>query len=351
MGVVAIANAEFGSDFFRKNWGDDFTTHFCYVDRNSEEFNPNLFGEILGEAHGTSGRVRGNHFSGNNPQAITDLTKTRCNIVLGCPSHAPSHMKDLWHNQLCTLRSITNCDKQQDMSGAEMTKVDNGFDTIILTGGLMYTSGNNDDDHDRIDKHQSNLKKRSITSLQTVDEGSSEQNMDCMCLQYPNSGDIEVGATYDYRLMPDFGSSCLVQPNWLKLDGLLITPWKNYLHLGTGTLVIVNISIRMHMLRPKSKKQPTCRVYQAIINFLKVVAESDVPVACPSPPRIGKSASIVSSGRSAAASMLQSIGSTGSLLSEPGMSGTMVTGNISQQFTHPFFNISTSGITGVEVVG
>ncbi|KAJ4464239.1 hypothetical protein C8J55DRAFT_567020 [Lentinula edodes] len=325
MGVASIANAEYGVHFFRKNWGDDFTTHFCYVDEDSKEFNGNVFGEILSEAHGTAVGARGNHFPRNNSQSvnqITDSTKARCNIVLGCPSNAPSRLKDLWHNQLCTLRSISDADRQQDPLDVENVHAkhivqNNGatsdFDAIVLTGGLMYMvcDNENNGDNEREHAYQANInpKKRKITSLKGPDDESLERVVDRQHLLYPN------GAMYDYRLMPDYGGRMfalskahLVQPNWRQLDGSLIKPWNNYLQLSAGTLIVVNISIRMHVLQPKSKKQTTRRVYQAIINFLKVVADSDIPVTCPSPPSISVSSTTISSGRSAAASVLHSIG-------------------------------------------
>ncbi|KAJ4493165.1 hypothetical protein C8J55DRAFT_485851 [Lentinula edodes] len=58
MGPSAIANAEFRVDFFCQNFGDDFTSHFSYIDKESEEFNVNVFGEILRAAHGTRARSR-----------------------------------------------------------------------------------------------------------------------------------------------------------------------------------------------------------------------------------------------------------------------------------------------------
>ncbi|KAJ3845874.1 hypothetical protein EV368DRAFT_70365, partial [Lentinula lateritia] len=147
MGPTAVANAEYGTDFFREKYGNEWSTHFCYVDGESKEFTGNLFGEVLGDIHGTAIGAQGNHFAGNDRSSlnrITDSAKTRCNIVLGCPSFAPSGLKDLWHNQLCTLRTISHRERSEDQltSVKEIVKElisDHHVDAITLTGPLLYT--------------------------------------------------------------------------------------------------------------------------------------------------------------------------------------------------------------------
>ncbi|KAJ3851612.1 hypothetical protein EV368DRAFT_83353 [Lentinula lateritia] len=260
MGPSAIANAEFGVDFFRQNFGDDFTSHFSYVDKESEEFNANVFGEILSATHGT----------------VIDIKE----IVKG-------------------------------------TQSDGDFNAITLVGGVLYKMPESDNSHRNRSTEprgvEGPIKKCSIDVMNA--EGNALEKLAHVksTLQIPN-----VGALYDPKLMLDYGGEVfsldkakLVQPNWCKMDDTLIVPWKNYLHLRQGTLIVANISIRMHVLQPKNRKKPKRKayisfVYQAIINFLKVVAESDIPVAYPPQPAVSwvHNALKIASGKSSAASVL-----------------------------------------------
>ncbi|KAJ4472849.1 hypothetical protein C8J55DRAFT_563090 [Lentinula edodes] len=334
MGPAAIANAELGVDFFRQNFGDDFTSHFSYVDKDSEEFNANLFGEILGAAHGTCVGALGNHFLGSNADSlheIGDHTRTRCNIVLGCPTNASRRLKDLWHNQLCTLRSVSAGDRRvhglsevNDIKEiVKGTQSDHVFDAITLVGGVLYKLPDGDSSsRDRVTEArdpEGPIKKRSIDVVNAEHDGLNRRARDETPPRIPRDSEISVGAMYDPRLMPDYGGHAfsidkakLVQPNWCKIDDSLIVPWKNYLHLRQGTVIVANISIRMHVLHPKNKKKPKRKVYQGIINYLKVVAESDIPVAFPPQPAVSRvhNAKKIASGQSNAASVLRMIGSS-----------------------------------------
>ncbi|GAW09082.1 protein [Lentinula edodes] len=286
MGPTAIANAEYGVDFYRERYGDEWSTHFCYVDGESKEFNGNLFGEIMGEGHGTAVGAQGSHFFGNEKSSTTNV-------------------KEIVKEIVSEYRS----------------------DAITLTGPLLYTvaqRNHNTHPEESFNRNEdtSKLKKRKLDSL---DPGQKDiagfQAVDGDAMHYPTESSIQVGALYNYNLMPDYGGNCfalnnarLIQPDWRKIDDTLIVPWKNYLQLRPGTVVVANVSLRMHVLQPKDKRQQKRKVYQAIVNFLKVVAESDIPVVKPSAPIISqtrnKQDTPAAAAESSAVSVLRSIGLT-----------------------------------------
>ena len=86
-------------------------------------------------------------------------------------------------------------------------------------------------------------------------------------LIFVTDSDVVVGAQYDYKLMPDYdrriihlNKARLIQPDWRKLDNGLIVPWKSYLQLRPGTVVVANVSFRLHVLQPKDTKQQKRKV-------------------------------------------------------------------------------------------
>ncbi|KAJ4493166.1 hypothetical protein C8J55DRAFT_485852 [Lentinula edodes] len=187
------------------------------------------------------------------------------------------------------------------------TQSDGDFNAITLVSGVLYKMPESDNSHRNRSAEprsaEGPIKKCSIDVMNA--EGNALEKLVHVksTPQIPNDSEISVGALYDPKLMLDYGGEVfsldkakLIQPNWCKMDNTLIVPWKNYLHLRQGTLIVVNISIRMHVLQPKNRKKPKQKayiifVYQAIINFLKVVAESDIPVAYPPPPTCCQSGS------------------------------------------------------------
>ncbi|KAJ3910962.1 hypothetical protein F5877DRAFT_73535, partial [Lentinula edodes] len=203
------------------------------------------------------------------------------------------------------------------------TQSDVDLNAITLVGGLLYKMPDSDNSHrDRIIEArgaESSIKKRSIESMNAEGNAVERHARSKSAPRTPKDSEISVGALYDPRLMLDYGGQVfsldrakLVQPNWCKMDDTLIVPWKNYLHLREGTLIVANVCIRMHVLQPKNKKKPKRKVYQAIINFLKVVAESDIPVVYPPQPAGSRvhNALKIASGQSSAASVLRMIGSS-----------------------------------------
>ncbi|KAJ3850139.1 hypothetical protein EV368DRAFT_66849 [Lentinula lateritia] len=314
MGSSAIANADVNNTFFRYIPNGLKSDCQYYHDSECAEYSGNLFGEILGQAHGTFVGARGNHYPGPNaskPNQITDNTKTRCSIVLGCPSFAPVHLKDIWHNQLCTFIDIykSEADSVNMANVKEIVKpISPGqdADAITLTGGLMYTIPKRKNllkervSSDSQPAVARSFKKRPLTGqdMQTarIDSNLGTRHNDVSKgVQpdppvWPSDREIYPGAEYDHRLMPDFGGQLfalnrakLVQPDWRDVNGNLITPWSNHTSLRPGTLVVANISIRTFIVRSNNSRNPDRKVYQALINHLQVVAESDIQVGIPTP--------------------------------------------------------------------
>ncbi|KAJ3858069.1 hypothetical protein EV359DRAFT_69298, partial [Lentinula novae-zelandiae] len=173
----------------------------------SEEFNANVFGEILSAAHGTCVGALGSHFPGSNADSVIDIKE----IVKG-------------------------------------TQSDGNLNAITLVGGFLYKMPESDNSHRNrsIEPRgvEGSIKKRSIDVVNA--EGNAVERLahDKSTPQTPNDSDISVGALYNPRLMLDYGDQVfsldkakLVQPNWCKMDDTLIVPWKNYLHLRQGPLM------------------------------------------------------------------------------------------------------------------
>ncbi|KAJ3905613.1 hypothetical protein F5879DRAFT_988130 [Lentinula edodes] len=305
MGSSAIANADVDKTFFRYVPNEHQPDCQYYRDSESAEYSGNVFGEILGQAHGTFVGARGNHYPGPNaskPNQITDQTKTRCSIVIGCPSFAPDRLKNLWHNQLCTFVGLRDSElDSNNVNTKEIVKSitpGHSVDAITLTGGLMYTTSkrsstvNIRDNQEPTSVTTRSYKKRPLS----VEDGSST-GMDSDAVNnrhkavvWPSENDIHLGAEYDHRLMPDFGGRLfalkrakLLQPDWRDINGGLIVPWSNHTSLRPGTVVVANVSIRAFTVRSRGMHRPERKVYQALINHLQVVAESDIHVAVPVP--------------------------------------------------------------------
>ncbi|KAJ3846311.1 hypothetical protein EV368DRAFT_89235 [Lentinula lateritia] len=280
MGCAAIANADVNSTFFRYSPNKLQSDCYYYCDNESAEYSGNVFGEILEQAHGTFLGARGNHYPGPNnykPYQITDQTKARCSKVLGCPSFASEQLQTIGHNQLCTFIGVhtSEADNGNICNVKEIVKsvVPGGaINAITLTSGLLYTTSKrlSKSIHDELFAvNMRSYRKRPLTgrsrSPVVVSDKSDVQ------LAWPNESEIYVGAEYDHCLMPDYGGELftlkkakLVQPDWRDINGALIMPWHNYSSLRPGTLVVAN-----------------SQVYQALINHLQVVGESDINISVP----------------------------------------------------------------------
>ncbi|KAJ3915072.1 hypothetical protein F5877DRAFT_5704, partial [Lentinula edodes] len=249
MGPTAIANAEYSVDFYRERYGDEWSTHFCYVDGESKEFNGNLFGEIMGEGHGTAVGAQGSHFFGNeksSPNLLDDYTKTKCTIVLGCPSFASPAVSDLFYNQICTLSSIRDADKEEETHSNMV---------FVLKKSTSSDNGNSSSPGSLAKR---NLKKHNHT---TCDNDGTKEDEDiqpsvCTPVCVPSAPhQIHVGAEYDHRLMPDFGGPVfamkkakLIQPQWNNINNELIVPWENYKYLRPGTVVVATICFEVFVM-------------------------------------------------------------------------------------------------------
>ncbi|KAJ4465217.1 hypothetical protein C8R41DRAFT_871932 [Lentinula lateritia] len=134
--------------------------------------------------------------------------------------------------------------------------IDHPLDTITLTGPLLYMTPQGE---------------RKLGTKAVKDELPENcYNADNRDLDFPPDASISVGVQYDYKLMPDYGKKlfalnkpCLLQPNWHKLNGELIVPWKNYQQLRPGTVVVANVSFRLHVLQPKDKTQRKWKILKS----------------------------------------------------------------------------------------
>ncbi|KAJ3845864.1 hypothetical protein EV368DRAFT_89981 [Lentinula lateritia] len=304
----------------------------------SLEFSANLFGEILREVHSTFLGAQGNHFPGFNgskPNLLMDHMKACTTIVLGCPSFAPPALQNLWYNQLCTFAGIHDADiKEEKLEVKEITKgleFSTHLDAITLSGGLIYTIPTNT----KNESHKLNEAEhgRKMYKKHTYNKHSNDAPIDIESsrllkpYKWPLASKIYSGALYGHRLMPDFGRPLFtlkkakpVQPDWRDVDGTLIVAWKNFSLMHPGTLIVTNISIWVHVLIAKNPKLPKCKVYQAIINSLKVVAKSEIPVATPVATLMGSKGSLGPHPTSAALKAFDGIGSSSkgpSMISRP----------------------------------
>ncbi|KAJ3878275.1 hypothetical protein F5051DRAFT_439878 [Lentinula edodes] len=312
MGSNAIANAELNQDFFRFNFGQAWSSNYSFRGIDSKQYTGNVFGEIVGQAHGTHIGAQGNHFVGNDlskPKLLDDYTKTKCTIVLGCPSFATSAISDLFYNQICTLSSVRDADKEEEIRSDSMVipkemvkslKPGGELDGIILTSPPLYTvlkrNTNADSSSSSLPNSPTkrNLKKRNWSAS---NDNETQEHEDIQpvegaptALTLPSAQQIYAGAEYDHRLMPDFGGPVfamrqakLIQPQWTNINNDLIVPWEYYKHLRPGTVIVATICIEVFVMPTGPGNGAMRKIYHASITSLKVIAESDVVVLPPTP--------------------------------------------------------------------
>ncbi|KAJ3927774.1 MAG: hypothetical protein NXY57DRAFT_965156 [Lentinula lateritia] len=292
------ANAELNQDFFRFNFAQAWSSNYSFRGIDSKQYTGNVFGKIVGKAYGTHIGAQGNHFAGNdlnNPKLLDDYTKTKCTIVLGCPSLATPAVSDLFYNQICTLSSSV-IPKEMVKS----LKPGGELDGIILNGPPLYTVLKRNGNADNVTSlsptspTKRNLKKRNWSA--SNDHGPEEHEeiqppeSAPTALVLPTSQQIYVGAEYDHRLMPDFGGPVfamkkakLIQPQWTNINNDLIVPWEYYNYLRPGTVVVATICIEVFVMPVGSDNNTLRKIYHATITSLKVVADSDLVVLPPTP--------------------------------------------------------------------
>ncbi|KAJ3897522.1 hypothetical protein F5879DRAFT_927773 [Lentinula edodes] len=312
MGANAIANAELNEDFFRFNFGQAWSANYSFRGIDSKQYTGNVFGEIVGQAYGTHIGAQGNHFIGNNPakpKLLDDYTKTKCTIALGCPSFATPAVSDLFYNQICTLSSIRDADKEEETCSDSMVipkemvksfRPGGELDGIVLTGPPLYTvlkrntNSDNSNSFSPTSPTKRNLRKRNWSAS---NDGEAQDQEDISPLDssptaliLPTSQQIYVGAEYDHRLMPDFGGPVfamrqvkLIQPQWTNINNDLIVPWEYYNYLRAGTVVVATICIEVFVMPAGTGNNAIRKIYHASITSLRVIAESDLVILPPTP--------------------------------------------------------------------
>ncbi|KAJ3809825.1 hypothetical protein F5876DRAFT_77400 [Lentinula aff. lateritia] len=280
MGSSAIANADVNKTFFH------------YV---PNEHQPDC--QYYRDSHSTIVGARGNHYPGpkaSKPNQITDQTKTRCSIVIGCPSFAPERLRDIWHNQLCTFVGLRESESNSNcmINVKEIVKSitpGHSTDAITLTGSLMYSAPkrshtvNNRAVGEPLSVTSQSYKKRPLSVADGPANMDSDEDVNqCNAVVWPSESEIYLGAEYDHCLMPDFGGRLftlkrakLLQPDRHDINGRLIVPWNNHSSLWPGTLVVTNISIRTFTVRSRGLHQPEWKV-----TFWQS-SESDIHVLVP----------------------------------------------------------------------
>ncbi|KAK1233052.1 hypothetical protein PQX77_003778 [Marasmius sp. AFHP31] len=154
MGKSALTNAELGSDFVKRI--DGRTRNYGFADNSGRIFSTNVFGEIVGAAHGTCLGAAGTHHWGESKQTnpITDRTKVKQQIVIGCPSFAPQSLVDDFRDQIVVFQDIRD-DDIDDEDGFVFAKTlvkhssqapgrDEEPDLIVLTVPQCYTVAKDD---------------------------------------------------------------------------------------------------------------------------------------------------------------------------------------------------------------
>ncbi|KAJ4477600.1 hypothetical protein C8R41DRAFT_923064 [Lentinula lateritia] len=280
-GPTGLCNAEYKGDFHPHST-DSWSGNYTYVDNTSSICTFNVLGEVLGEDHGTLLGAQGNHYPGaNNDNVLTDYRKAKPVIVLGTPSGNTTSMADIFFNQICTFLDI-RASEQSGETGkiyvkeiVKSIKNDGVLDTIVLTGGLLYTRKIDDRDNE------------APVGPTPTDAGAPV---------LPKSQDVFVNARYNCRLMTGYGGNAynqcyagLVQPRWVDLDGDLIKPWEFHDKVRPGTLIVANISLQVFVIPQSNGPYKTKKIYNAVINLLRVMAESDLPIALPCPFVLGQS--------------------------------------------------------------
>ncbi|KAJ3884579.1 hypothetical protein GG344DRAFT_83823 [Lentinula edodes] len=280
-----------------------------------------VVGEVLGENHGTLLGAQGNHYPGkDNGNVITDQSKAKPVIVIGAPSGKHGGMSDIFYNQICTFFDICRHESigetKEKFNVKEFVKSINNnheMDAMILTGNLLYSVRDfafileitftqssqvhkNDDNSSTPSGTASHspYKKRRLDERGSENSTTSTSVADVDAVIYPELDQIVVGARYDHRCMTGYGGNgfnqCfaeLIQPDWKDIDGNLILPWEFHDKVRPGTLVVVNVSLQVYVI-PQKDSLPKNKVYNAVINSLRVWAESDVPLALPKAFTAGK---------------------------------------------------------------
>ncbi|KIK53149.1 hypothetical protein GYMLUDRAFT_250578 [Collybiopsis luxurians FD-317 M1] len=279
LGPKALYNAEPNMHFFRSS---------------SESWNKN--GYMFRDADSVQ-------YSGNVPQQLTDKSKAKWVIVIACPSQAPRNLKNLFKNQIAMFANMAEADGASDNTKDLLVKhmncpLKNGEkdEAIALTSvTYMYTVPRKVNTSSQ--STPSPKKKYRKRALDEDSESEPESAVEPEVVDpgvddgppvLPTEREIFVGADYDRRLMPGYGgrvfAQCfarLVQQNWRRMDNKLILPWEYHEKLRPGTLIVANVSIRVWDMNATEGSKMRRK---AVINSLRVIATSDVPIVIPKQP-------------------------------------------------------------------
>ncbi|KAL0062960.1 hypothetical protein AAF712_010181 [Marasmius tenuissimus] len=312
MGKTALTNAELGADFVKRV--DPRTRNYGFADNAGRVMSTNVFGEILGGAHGTNLGASGTHYWGETSKKvnpITDRTKVKQQIVIGCPSFAPQGLKDDFRDQVVVFQDIRD-DDIDDEDGFVYAKTivkhsanapgrDEEPDLIVLTVPQCYTTTKDDSfaDRSKVKEKEASprrMRKRKANS-DVPDAEVPVQSVPSLDLPVPEAelpglDQIRVGAEYAPNVYPDYGGPGFQQrivkarqPDFRDAQNKLIPPWMYWSILRPGVLIMANVMVVVWVIPSKNKqgRDETKKIYHAVIKSLRVLGESDVPVSRPLP--------------------------------------------------------------------
>ncbi|KAK1235035.1 hypothetical protein PQX77_001744 [Marasmius sp. AFHP31] len=317
MGKSALTNAELGSDFVKRI--DGRTRNYGFADNSGRIFSTNVFGEIVGAAHGTSLGAAGTHHWGESKQTnpITDRTKVKQQIVIGCPSFAPQSLVDDFRDQIVVFQDIRDDDIDDEDGVCDSIY---SIPTHTKSCVTLYEHSPPLDDTSpahsaiKVAKDDSasasnskgkakeasprRMKKRKANADVPEDE-VPVADLSPPSLELPLSDDqlptidaVRVAAEYAPNVYPDYGGPGFQhriakarQPDFRDSQNRIVAPWTFWDELRPGTLIMANILIVVWVIPSKNKqgRDELKKIYHAVIKSLRVLGTSDVPVTKPIP--------------------------------------------------------------------
>ncbi|KAL0062095.1 hypothetical protein AAF712_011022 [Marasmius tenuissimus] len=302
MGKGALCAVEVGEDFRKRQ--DGKSVHYGFVNKEGKVFSANIFGEVVGSAHGTALGAAGTHYWGRdsgNLIPITDSSKVKHQVVLGVPSFATEAVADLFHDQIVTVSNVRSKDMDEEdgpVNAKEAVKSSTGEgdpDLLVLTMGQIYTTTREEGKgKNKETTPKRMMKKRKAGQMDAPDETSASQQAapDLSRLldasQLPPASAVRVGAEYPPNVFPDYGRpgfrhrlAKAKQPAVYNERGQLIPLWTFFDALRVGTLLMANVNIQVWVIQ--NDNNVVRKVYHLIVCSLRVVARSDIAVTKPVP--------------------------------------------------------------------
>jgi len=296
-----------GADFFEEKENPERNDNHIFVDGGGKPTKLMLFGEIAHSSLGMQLDCKGNHFM-KADNFIVDSSKPKYCLALAKPTCATENISILFDNTCQELQNIYSnltMDEQLNQFAhtewlKSMSSTNRGpRDLILVYFGPIYgipasiasTSNSHtirtkhklvgdEDEGAESQKSQNESNNQSTTStLSTIDTHN---------ITYPTENDIYVGAHYNPRLLPDYGSNLfchhdamLVQHDVRDIDLHLIPPWQYYEKLHAGTMVLCDVTLHMYQMAipNTTASQPKMRkTFKINAETIRVVAKSDLPV-------------------------------------------------------------------------